>query len=77
MLQARRAYVNCFIAAAGKLGALPNKDEHPIGRLLGDVVWGGALPRNIELELVLVDADPLFRPIDHVAEKEDLGIDLA
>jgi hypothetical protein len=38
MLDARRAYVNCFIAVAGKLGALPNKDEHPIGRLLGDLV---------------------------------------
>jgi hypothetical protein len=37
MLQARRAYVACLTVVASKLGALPNKGDHPIGRLLGDV----------------------------------------
>lgn len=37
LLQARRAYVHCFVAVAARLNGLPNKGDHPIGRLLGEV----------------------------------------
>ena len=37
MVQARRAYIECFIVLAGKLNNLPAKGDHPMGHLLGEV----------------------------------------
>jgi hypothetical protein len=37
MVQARRAYIECFIILAGKLKNLPAKGDHPMGHLLGEV----------------------------------------
>ena len=44
LLTARRAYVACLIAVTGKLGALPNKGERAIGRMLGEVVKPAGAP---------------------------------